>query len=125
MEYAMANSIMTVDDSAVMRQTVSYTLRNAGYDVFEAVDGEDALAKLTETSVRMVITDLNMPRMDGLELIRRLRALPSYKFTPIVLLTTESQPERKQQGKAAGATGWIVKPFSPEQLLAVVKKVVG
>jgi two-component system, chemotaxis family, chemotaxis protein CheY len=121
----MANSIMTVDDSAVMRQTVSYTLRNAGYDVFEAVDGEDALAKLTETSVRMVITDLNMPRMDGLELIRRLRALPSYKFTPIVLLTTESQPERKQQGKAAGATGWIVKPFSPEQLLAVVKKVVG
>jgi len=121
----MASSIMTVDDSASMRQMVSFTLRSAGYEVFEAVDGQDALAKLTIKTVRMVITDLNMPRMDGIELIRRLRALPSFKFTPLVLLTTESQPEKKQQGKAAGATGWIVKPFTPEQLLAVVKKVVG
>ena len=121
----MANSIMTVDDSASMRQMVSFTLKSAGYEVVEAVDGEDALAKLTGAPVRMVITDLNMPRMDGIALIRRLRAMPPYKFTPIVLLTTESQPEKKQQGKAAGATGWIVKPFTPEQLLAVVKKVAG
>lgn len=121
----MASSIMTVDDSSSMRQMVSFVLRGAGYNVLEAVDGQDALAKLTGTSVNMVITDLNMPLMDGIELIRRLRALPSYKFTPIVLLTTESQPEKKQQGKAAGATGWIVKPFTPEQLLAVVKKVAG
>jgi two-component system, chemotaxis family, chemotaxis protein CheY len=121
----MASSIMTVDDSASMRQMVSFTLKSAGYEVIEAVDGKDALGKLTGTSVRMVITDLNMPNMDGIELIRRLRAMQPYKFTPLVLLTTESQPEKKQQGKAAGATGWIVKPFTPEQLLAVVKKVIG
>lgn len=121
----MANTIATVDDSASMRQMVSFTLKSAGYAVIEATDGEDALAKLNGASVKMVITDLNMPRMDGMELIRRLRAMPAFKFTPIVLLTTESQPEKKQQGKAAGATGWIVKPFTPEQLLAVVKKVVG
>ena len=121
----MANAIITVDDSASMRQMVSFTLKSAGYDVLEAVDGEDALGKLSGKTVRMVITDLNMPRMDGLELIRRLRGMAPFKFTPIVLLTTESQPEKKQQGKAAGATGWIVKPFSPEQLLAVVKKVAG
>jgi len=116
---------MTVDDSASMRQMVSFILKGAGYDVLEAADGEDALAKLSGAAVRMVITDLNMPRMDGIELIRRLRAMPPFKFTPLVLLTTESQPEKKQQGKAAGATGWIVKPFTPEQLLAVVKKVAG
>ncbi|MGD9505073.1 MAG: response regulator [Syntrophobacteraceae bacterium] len=117
--------IMTVDDSASIRQMVSFTLRDAGYEVIEAVDGKDALSKLSETTANMVITDLNMPNMDGIELIRNLRASSTYKFIPIVMLTTESQAEKKQEGKSAGATGWIVKPFRPEQLLAVVKKVLG
>jgi two-component system chemotaxis response regulator CheY len=117
--------IMTVDDSASVRQMVSFTLRDAGYEVVEAVDGQDALAKKNSRPMNMVITDLNMPNLDGLGLIRALRSDPAYRFIPIVLLTTESQVEKKQEGKAAGATGWIVKPFKPEQLLAVVKKVLG
>ncbi|MGC9196895.1 MAG: response regulator [Syntrophobacteraceae bacterium] len=121
----MSKIIMTVDDSASIRQMVGFTLKQAGYEVMEAVDGKDALSKLSGTAVNMVLTDLNMPNMDGIELIRSLRALPSCKFIPIVLLTTESQLEKKQEGKAAGATGWIVKPFKPDQLLAVVKKVLG
>ena len=100
-----------------------FTLKGAGYEVIEAVDGKDALTKLNGTKANMVITDLNMPNMDGIELVRALRGDPGYKFVPIVLLTTESQDAKKQEGKAAGATGWIVKPFKPEQLLAVVKKV--
>ncbi len=119
----MSKRIMTVDDSSSVRQMVGFTLKDAGYEVIEAVDGKDALAKLAG-SVDMIITDLNMPNMDGIELIRQVRAIPSYKFVPIVMLTTESQAEKKQVGKEAGATGWIVKPFKPEQLLAVVKKVV-
>jgi two-component system chemotaxis response regulator CheY len=118
----MAKTIMTVDDSASVRQMVSFTLKNAGYDVVEAVDGKDALAKLNG-DVKMIITDLNMPNMDGITLIRNVRAQPAHKFIPIVMLTTESQAEKKQEGKSAGATGWIVKPFKPDQLLAVVKKV--
>ena len=118
-------TIMTVDDSASVRQMVSFTLKNAGYGVVEAGDGQEALDKLASSSVNMVITDLNMPRIDGIELIRRLRANPSHKFMPIIMLTTESQASKKQEGKSAGATGWIVKPFKPEQLLAVVKKVLG
>ena len=121
----MSKIIMTVDDSASMRQMVSFTLKQAGYEVLEAVDGKDALSKLTGATAHMVLTDLNMPNMDGIELIRNLRASPTCKFLPLVLLTTESQAEKKQEGKAAGATGWIVKPFKPEQLLAVVKKVLG
>jgi two-component system chemotaxis response regulator CheY len=112
---------MTVDDSASVRQMVSFTLKNAGYDVIEASDGKDAVSKLNGP-VKLIITDLNMPRMDGIELIRAVRANPSYKFVPIVMLTTESQASRKQEGKAAGATGWIVKPFRPDQLMAVVQK---
>ena len=121
----MSKTIITVDDSASVRQMVSFTLREAGYQVIEAVDGKDALSKLNGSSVNMVLTDLNMPNMDGLELIRQVRANPVCRFIPVVMLTTESQTEKKQQGKAAGATGWIVKPFKPEQLLAVVKKVLG
>jgi len=121
----MAKVIMTVDDSKSVRQMVGFTLRQAGYDVVEATDGDDALAKLRRQRVDMVLTDLNMPKMNGIELTRALRASPAHKFLPIVLLTTEGQAARKQEGKAAGATGWIVKPFKPEQLLKVVRKVVG
>lgn len=116
-------NIMTVDDSASLRQMVSFVLRDAGYEVFEAVDGLDALSKLKGRELHLFLSDINMPKMDGLELTRKLRAMSQYKFVPIILLTTESAAEKKQQGKAAGATAWIVKPFTPDQLLAVVKKV--
>lgn len=115
-------TIMTVDDSASVRQMVAFTLKNAGYGVIEAVDGKDAVSKL-KGSVDMVVTDLNMPNMDGIQLIRAIRAQAAYKFIPIIMLTTESQSGKKQEGKDAGATGWIVKPFKPEQLLTVVQKV--
>jgi two-component system chemotaxis response regulator CheY len=115
--------IMTVDDSASLRQMVSLVLRRAGYEVIEAVDGLDALSKLEGQELHLLLADINMPNMDGFELTRRLRAMAQYRFVPIVLLTTESHPEKKQEGKAAGATAWIVKPFNPDQLLAVVKKV--
>ncbi len=121
----MAKTVMTADDSASVRQMVGFTLRQNGYDVVEAVDGQDALRKLESTKVDMLITDLNMPNMDGIGLIKGARALPACKFIPIIMLTTESQESRKSEGKAAGATGWIVKPFKPEQLLAVVRKVLG
>jgi two-component system chemotaxis response regulator CheY len=119
----MTKVILTVDDSASMRQMVSFTLKEAGYEVVSAVDGKDALVKLDEKPAHMIITDLNMPNLDGIGLIRQVRANPAYKFVPIILLTTESQTEKKAEGKAAGATGWIVKPFKPEQLLKVIKKV--
>jgi len=120
----MSKLIMTVDDSVSIRQMVSFTLKKEGYEVLEAVDGADALKKLTDdAAVNMIITDLNMPNMDGIELIKNVRANTKYKFMPIIMLTTESQDERKQAGKAAGATGWIVKPFKPEQLIGVIKKV--
>ena len=121
----MAASILAVDDSASMRQMVSFTLKGAGYDVVEAADGVEALHLAKGRSVNLVITDVNMPKMDGIALIRELRALPSYKFTPLLMLTTESGAEKKQVGKAVGATGWIVKPFNPDQLLNTVKKVLG
>jgi two-component system chemotaxis response regulator CheY len=114
---------MTVDDSATLRQMVVFVLRGGGYQVVEAVDGLDALSKLEGQELHLILTDINMPKMDGLEFIRQLRAMTDYKFVPIILLTTESHPEKKREGKAAGATGWIVKPFNPDQLLAVVKKV--
>ncbi len=121
----MGKWIMTVDDSASVRQMVSLTLKHEGYEVIEAQDGKDAVSKLAQTGVNMVITDLNMPNMDGIDLIKWLRSQSSYKFIPIVMLTTESQESRKQEGRQAGATGWIVKPFKREQLLGVVKKVLG
>ena len=121
----MSKVIMTVDDSASVRQMVAFTLKGAGYTVVEAVDGKDALAKLPSTKIDMMITDLNMPNLDGIGLIKEVRAIPAYKFIPIVMLTTESQDTKKQEGKSAGATGWIVKPFKPDQLLAVIKKVLG
>jgi two-component system, chemotaxis family, chemotaxis protein CheY len=121
----MIDTIMTVDDSASVRQMVSYTLKQAGYGVVEAVDGRDAINKLNVSAVKMVITDLNMPNLDGIGLIRAIRANPDHRFIPIVMLTTESQTEKKMEGKNAGATGWIVKPFKPEQLLGVVRKVLG
>jgi len=103
---------------------VSVVLRGGGYQVIESVDGLDALSKLKGQELHLFLTDVNMPKMDGFEFTRKLRAMPQYKFVPIVLLTTESTTEKKQQGKAAGATAWIVKPFNPDQLLAVVKKVI-
>ena len=118
-------SILAVDDSASMRQMVSFTLKGAGYEVVEASDGEDALGKARGKPVNLVLTDVNMPRMDGIALIRELRKLSSYKFTPILMLTTESAADKKAEGKSAGATGWIVKPFNPDQLLATIKKVLG
>jgi two-component system chemotaxis response regulator CheY len=119
----MAKIIMTADDSASMRQMVSFTLKQAGYETIEAVDGKDALSKLQSSTVHMLITDLNMPNMNGIELIKAVRAEARYKFMPVIMLTTESQASRKMEGKAAGATGWIVKPFKPDQLIAVVRKV--
>jgi two-component system chemotaxis response regulator CheY len=116
-------TVMSVDDSASLRQMVVFVLRGGGYEVIEATDGVDALGKLAGREVDLILTDVNMPRMDGLEFTRQVRAMPQYKFVPIILLTTESHAEKKQEGKAAGATAWIVKPFNPDQLLAVVKKV--
>ena len=121
----MAKTILAVDDSASLRQMVSFTLKNAGYDVVEAVDGQDGLDKAKGRMVDLILTDQNMPLMDGLTLIRNLRALPQYKSTPILMLTTESSDAMKQQGRTAGATGWLVKPFDPQKLIEVVKKVVG
>ena len=118
-------TILAVDDSASMRQMVSFTLKAAGFTVTEAVDGVDALNKAKTGKFDLVLTDVNMPKMDGISLIRELRALSPYKFTPILMLTTESGADKKSEGKSAGATGWIVKPFNPDQLLATIKKVLG
>jgi two-component system chemotaxis response regulator CheY len=120
----MGKTILIVDDSASMRQLVTFALKDAGYDVIAAVDGKDAVSKVNGTKVDMVVTDLNMPNMDGIELIKELRSSSTNKFTPVVMLTTESQDTKKQEGRAAGASGWIVKPFQPEQLINVIKKFV-
>jgi two-component system chemotaxis response regulator CheY len=119
----MGKTILTVDDAATMRKMIAFTLKGAGHDVIEAGDGVEALAVLKTRTADLIITDVNMPNMDGITLTRELRALPAFKATPIILLTTESAPEKKAAGKAAGATGWIVKPFQQDQLLAVVGKV--
>lgn len=121
----MNKKVLTVDDSASVRQMVAFTLKEAGYEVIEAADGEEALAKLASTRVSMIITDLNMPRLGGLGLVRRVREMPSHRFVPIIILTTESLGDKTDECKAAGATGWIVKPFKPRQLVAVVEKVMG
>ena len=121
----MAKCILVVDDSETVRQVLQMTLANAGFDVVEAEDGVDALNKLSGAQVDMLITDLNLPNMDGLDLIKRVREAGDHRFTPIVMLTTESSEEKKLAGREAGASGWIVKPFKPEQLLKVVKMVLG
>ena len=117
--------ILTVDDSNSLRRMVAFTLKQAGYDVVEAVDGSDGLEKVREQQVDLALVDVNMPAMGGIEMVREMRTLPQYARTPILMLTTESSDEKKQEGRQAGATGWIVKPFSPEQLLAIVEKVLG
>ena len=119
----MTRKIVAVDDSQTMRDMVSFTLKKAGYDVEEAGDGQQALNALKGKAVDLVITDINMPNMDGISLVKALRADPAHKSTPILILTTESDTARKDEGRAAGATGWIVKPFNPEKLLQVVGKV--
>lgn len=119
----MGKRVMTVDDSATVRQVLHMTLEGAGYDVVEACDGAEALEKLSAESVDMLVTDLNMPKLDGINLIQQIRQKPGNRFMPIIMLTSESQPEKKTAGKAAGASGWITKPFKPEQLLAVVRMV--
>jgi two-component system chemotaxis response regulator CheY len=116
--------ILTVDDSASVRQMVAFTLRQAGYEVAEAVDGKDGLAKVNGGQFQLIITDLNMPNLDGIQLIAAVRQVPGYNFIPILMLTTESQADKKDAGRKAGATGWIVKPFNAEQLLAVIQKLV-
>lgn len=121
----MAKIILAVDDSISMRQMVAFTLRSGGYEVVEAVDGQDALEKAQARAADLVLTDHNMPRIDGLVLIQSLRALPQYKSKPILMLTTESSEAMKEKGKSAGATGWMVKPFDPDKLLAVVKRLIG
>ena len=118
------HSILAVDDSASMRQMVSFTLKNAGYEVVEAVDGLDAFDKARTRAFDLVLTDQNMPRLDGIGLTRKLRGHERFKVTPILILTTESSDEMKQAGRAAGATGWLVKPFDPTKLIEVIKKVV-
>lgn len=117
--------ILAVDDSASMRQMVAFTLQGAGFDVVEACDGVDALAAAEKGGFDLVLTDVNMPNMDGISLCKALREKPDFKFTPILMLTTESGGDKKMEGKQAGATGWIVKPFNPEQLLKTIKKVLG
>jgi two-component system chemotaxis response regulator CheY len=119
----MAKTILAVDDSASLRQMVAFTLKGAGYDVVEACDGVDGLNKAKGKTVDLVLTDQNMPNMDGLTLVRSLRQMGDYKSVPILLLTTESSDSMKAQGRAAGATGWLVKPFDPATLLEVVQKV--
>lgn len=121
----MPLTVMTVDDSPTMRDMVSYTLKEAGYNVLEAEDGKEALTVLGSSQADIIITDLNMPNMDGIELIKSLRANPSYKATPILMLTTEADDTKKNAGREAGATGWIVKPFNPDKLLSVLKRVAG
>ena len=118
----MAKTIMIVDDSASMRQVVGITLRGAGYEVLEGVDGVDALARLHGQKVHLIISDVNMPNMDGISFVKAVKLLPAYKFTPIIMLTTESEESKKIQGQAAGAKAWVVKPFQPAQLLVAVQR---
>ncbi|NII11746.1 response regulator [Oleiagrimonas sp. C23AA] len=118
----MAKTIMIVDDSASMRQVVAIALKGAGYEVLEGSDGQDALNKLDGKKVHLIISDVNMPGMDGLSFVRELKQRPAYKFTPVMMLTTEYTDEKKKAGQAAGARAWMVKPFKPDQLLNAVQK---
>ncbi|OGP15502.1 MAG: two-component system response regulator [Deltaproteobacteria bacterium GWA2_54_12] len=120
----MAKTVMVIDDSASIRQVMSLTLAKAGYDVAEACDGADALGKLAGQKVNLIVCDVNMPNMDGITFLKSLKDKPGYKFTPVIMLTTESQESKKQEGKAAGAKAWVVKPFKPEQMLEAVSKLI-
>lgn len=120
----MAKTIMIVDDSATLRQVVSIALKGAGYDVMEAFDGKDALSKLNGKKVHLVISDVNMPNMDGITFVKELKQRSEYRFTPVIMLTTESQETKKREGQAAGAKAWVVKPFQPAEMLAAVSKLV-
>ncbi|MGC4000704.1 MAG: response regulator [Anaeromyxobacter sp.] len=120
----MNKTALVVDDSDVMRQVVGYTLREAGFEVTEAANGKQAVGCLEGTAFNLIVTDLNMPEMDGVTFIARARKHAAHRFVPILMLTTESQESKRQEGKAAGATAWLVKPFDPDKLLSVVSKVV-
>jgi two-component system chemotaxis response regulator CheY len=120
----MAKSILIVDDSASVRQVVSIALKGAGYEVITANDGKDALSKMTGQRIHLIISDVNMPNMDGITFVAEAKKLPAYKFTPIIMLTTESQDDKKKQAQAAGAKAWVTKPFQPEQMLSAVAKLV-
>ncbi|MBV4455743.1 MULTISPECIES: response regulator [Pseudomonas] len=120
----MAKSVLVVDDSSSVRQVVGIALKSAGYDVIEASDGRDALNKLTGQKVHLIISDVNMPNMDGITFVKEVKKLANYKFTPIIMLTTESQESKKAEGQAAGAKAWVVKPFQPAQMLAAVSKLI-
>jgi len=120
----MAKTILIVDDSASLRQVVSIALKGAGYEVIEACDGRDALGKLNGVKVNLIISDVNMPNMDGITMVKEVKKMPAYKFTPIIMLTTENQDGMKQAGKEAGAKAWVVKPFKPQQMLDAVSKLV-
>lgn len=117
-------TILIVDDSISIRQVVSMTLKSAGYDVIEGCDGRDALTKLDGRKVHLIISDVNMPNMDGITFVKEVKKLANYKFTPIIMLTTESQESKKAEGQAAGAKAWVVKPFQPAQMLAAVSKLI-
>lgn len=120
----MGKSILVVDDSASVRQVVGMTLRRAGYEVIESVDGRDALSKLDGRKIHLIISDVNMPNLDGIAFVRQVKQTPAYRFTPIIMLTTESQEAKKAEGRAAGAKAWVVKPFQPAQMLAAVSTLV-
>src|SRR5688572_6058810 len=120
----MAKTIMIVDDSASLRQVVSIALKGAGYDVLEGKDGQDALSKLTGQKINLIVSDVNMPNMDGITFVSEVKKLPAYRFTPVIMLTTESSDDKKMAGKAAGAKAWMVKPFRPEEMLMAVSKLV-
>jgi len=120
----MPKTIMIVDDSATLRQVVSIALKGAGYDVIEGCDGKDALSKLTGQKVHLIVSDVNMPNMDGFTFVSEVKKLPAYKFTPIIMLTTEAGEDKKAAGQAAGAKAWMVKPFKPEQMLNAVSKLI-
>ena len=120
----MPKTVLIVDDSATIRQVVGMTLKGAGYEVMEASDGKDALKKLDGKKINLIISDVNMPNMDGISFVQEAKKLASYKFTPVIMLTTESQDSKKQEGQAAGAKAWVVKPFQPDQMLAAVAKLI-
>lgn len=120
----MAKTILIVDDSTSLRQVVSIALKGAGYDTIEACDGRDALGKLDGRKIHLVISDVNMPNMDGITFVKEMKSIPSYKFTPVIMLTTEAGADKKAEGQAAGAKAWVVKPFQPEQMIAAVSKLV-
>lgn len=120
----MSKLILVVDDSASLRQVVCTALQDEGYETLEASDGQDALKKLDGKRINLVISDVNMPNMDGITFLKELKKLPNYKFTPVIMLTTESQESKKAEGKAAGAKAWVVKPFQPQQLISAVNKLI-